>query len=92
MIELSMQMEKRSVSLKKQLDVVSPLLENLRNKKEERMKQFSDVLLEMKKLSAEIAGYSSHNDSFRLDEHDLSSRRLNEFRAQLQIIQKEKVN
>ncbi|KAM0953097.1 putative microtubule-associated protein, MAP65/Ase1/PRC1 [Dioscorea sansibarensis] len=87
---LQSQMEKRSVSLKKQLDVVSPLLENLRNKKEERMKQFSDVLLEMKKLSAEIAGYSSHNDSFRLDEHDLSSRRLNEFRAQLQIVQKEK--
>lgn len=87
-----MQMEKRSASLKKQLAVISPLLENLRIKKEERMKQFSDVLLEMKKLNAEIAGYSSHNDSLRLDEHDLSSRRLDEFRAQLQILQKEKVN
>lgn len=85
-------MEKRSASLKKQLAVISPSLENLRIKKEERMKQFSDVLLEMKKLNAEIAGYNSHNDSLRLDEHDLSSRRLNEFRAQLQILQKEKVN
>ncbi|KAJ0987559.1 hypothetical protein J5N97_005915 [Dioscorea zingiberensis] len=87
---LQSQMEKRSQSLKKQLALVSPLLEDLRIKKEERMKQFANVLSEMKKLSAEIEEHNSHNDNFRLDEHDLSLRKLNEFQEQLQAIQKEK--
>lgn len=89
-------MEKKS-SLKKRLALVTPLLEDLRVRKEERVKQFSVVSLQIRKLRMEIAGYCSEsntsNSSFNIEEHehDLSLRKLNDCQTQLQVLQKEKV-
>ncbi|KAH7683784.1 Microtubule-associated protein MAP65/Ase1/PRC1 protein [Dioscorea alata] len=93
---LELQMEKKSASLKKRLALVTPLLEDLRVRKEERVKQFSDVLLQIRKLRMEKAGYCSEsnagNSSFNMEdhEHDLSIRKLTDFQTQLQVLQKEK--
>ncbi|XP_039124459.1 65-kDa microtubule-associated protein 6-like isoform X2 [Dioscorea cayenensis subsp. rotundata] len=93
---LELQMEKKSSSLKKRLALVTPLLEDLRVRKEERVKQFSVVSLQIRKLRMEIAGYCSEsntsNSSFNIEEHehDLSLRKLNDCQTQLQVLQKEK--
>ncbi|KAJ0988441.1 hypothetical protein J5N97_006797 [Dioscorea zingiberensis] len=93
---LQLQVEKKLESLKNRLALVTPLLEDLRVKKEERAKQFADVLLQIKKLQMEIAGYGNENNAMTIflnmeeHEHDLSLRKLNDCQAQLQALQKEK--
>ncbi|XP_068661840.1 65-kDa microtubule-associated protein 6-like [Aristolochia californica] len=89
------QTDKRLTSLKEQLASVTPLVEDLRAKKEERLKQFSDVKQQIEKISGEILGYSYLSDTAEahhrdVDEHDLSLRILNEYQAQLRSLQKEK--
>lgn len=74
---------------------MAPLVEDLRVKKEERMKQFSDIKAQIEKISGEISGYNYLNNapvsSLTLDEHDLSVRKLTEYQAHLRTLQKEKV-
>lgn len=88
-------MEKRSTSLKEQLASVTPLVEDLRLKKEERLKQFADIRAQIEKINGEIAGYNHHTNvmigSLILEEQDLSLRNLNEYQTQLRTLQKEKV-
>ncbi|KAJ8760889.1 hypothetical protein K2173_021927 [Erythroxylum novogranatense] len=88
------QTEKRSASLKQKLAAITPLVEDMKMKKEERMKQFSDIKAQIEKISTEISGYSILNNAFMsslsLDEHDLSSRRLNDYQIHLRTLQKEK--
>ncbi|KAL5995503.1 hypothetical protein ACLOJK_025565 [Asimina triloba] len=86
-------MEKRPTSLKEQLAAVTPLVEDLRAKREERIKQFTDIRAQIEKINGEISGYFHSNDAANhssVDEHDLSSRKLNEYQAQLRSLQKEK--
>uniref|UniRef100_A0A1D1YF71 65-kDa microtubule-associated protein 6 n=1 Tax=Anthurium amnicola TaxID=1678845 RepID=A0A1D1YF71_9ARAE len=87
------QTEKR-LSLKEQLALVTPLLEELKVKKEERLKQFSDMRSQIEKISGEIMGYSHSNDTktcqINVEEHDLSLRKLSEYQTQLRTMQKEK--
>lgn len=78
------------MSLKEQLASVTPLLEDLRVKKEERIKQFSEVRSQIDKISAEISGQNLQYSSYA-DELDLSIRKLDEYQTQLQNLQKEKV-
>ncbi|WOL09373.1 65-kDa microtubule-associated protein 6 [Canna indica] len=84
----------KSISLKEKLGSVTPLLEDLRAKKEDRLKQFSDILAQIEKLNAEISGFSHQYDSLnsyiKVEEHDLSTRKLNEYQTKLRSLQKEK--
>ncbi|XP_008220951.1 PREDICTED: 65-kDa microtubule-associated protein 6-like [Prunus mume] len=93
-IDSPIQREKQSNSLKEKLASVAPLVEDLRVKKEERMKQFSDIKAQIEKISGEISGYNHLNNapvsSLTLDEHDLSVRKLTEYQAHLHTLQKEK--
>lgn len=87
-------MEKRSTSLKEQLASVTPLVEDLRSKKEERLKQFADIRAQIEKISGEISGYNHHTNTMigclTLEEQDLSLRNLNECQTHLRTLQKEK--
>lgn len=87
-------MEKR-LPLKEQLASVNPLLEDLRKKKEERLKQFADIKSQIEKINVEILGSSHHDHSpanpVKIEEDDLSIRKLTEYQSQLRILQKEKV-
>jgi len=88
-------MEKRSASLKQKLASITPLVEELKKKKDERLKQFEDVKTQIEKISGEIFGFHSVNNALSStaveDEHDLSLRRLNEYQTHLRTLQKEKV-
>ncbi|XP_020104804.1 65-kDa microtubule-associated protein 7 [Ananas comosus] len=86
---LHLKMQKAHMSLKEQLASVTPLLEDLRVKKEERIKQFSEVRSQIDKISAEISGQNLQYSSYA-DELDLSIRKLDEYQTQLQNLQKEK--
>lgn len=93
---LQSQIEKRSKTLKEKLASISPLVEELKTKKEERLKQFGDIKAQIEKISVEISGYSHLNDhmiinSLTMEETDLSLRKLNEYQSHLRALQKEKV-
>lgn len=83
--------DKRAGSLKEQLEAVGPQLEELRQKKDERARQFVDVKGQIAKICGEIAG-SVPGEFYPIGDQDLSLRRLEEYQAQLQSLQKEKVH
>ncbi|XVE91852.1 hypothetical protein REPUB_Repub01dG0047100 [Reevesia pubescens] len=93
-IHSPIQTEKKVASLKEKLASVTPLLLDLRMKKEERIKQFADIKIQVEKISGEISGYNYPNDTMisclTLEDQDLSLRRLTEFQTHLQTLQKEK--
>ncbi|KAH9794351.1 hypothetical protein WN944_011381 [Citrus x changshan-huyou] len=93
-IHSPIQTEKRSTSLKEKLASIAPLVEDLRTKKEERMKQFADIKAQIEKISGEISGYdhlsNSLINSLSLEEEDLSLRRITECQTHLRTLQKEK--
>lgn len=95
-IKLQIQTEKRLTSLKEKLASVAPLVDDLKMKKDERMKQFGDIKAQIDKISGEISGYNYLNSavitSLTLDDQDLSLRKLTEFQTHLCTLQKEKVN
>ncbi|KAL2607373.1 hypothetical protein AAZV13_09G239200 [Glycine max] len=86
--------EKRSVSLKQKLASITPWVEELKKKKDERLKQFEDVKAQIEKISGEIFGFHSVNNALSSttveDDQDLSLRRLNEYQTHLRTLQKEK--
>lgn len=92
---MQIQSEKRSTSLKEKLASVTPLVEDLRTKKEERLKHFADIKVQIEKISVEISGYDHLNNSLinslSLEEEDLSLRRLTDYQTHLRALQKEKV-
>ncbi|CAI9784122.1 unnamed protein product [Fraxinus pennsylvanica] len=77
-------------TIKEQLAAIAPALEKLWKLKEERIKEFSDVQSQIQMICAEIVGDSKHSESPAVDETDLSLKKLDEFHAQLQDLQKEK--
>ncbi|GMH05770.1 hypothetical protein Nepgr_007610 [Nepenthes gracilis] len=83
--------EKTSGTIKQQLAAIAPLLEQLCKQKEEKLKEFSDVQTQIQKICGEIAGNLTLNDKAPIvDETDLSLKKLEEYHAQLQELQKEK--
>ncbi|GLJ47127.1 hypothetical protein SUGI_0995050 [Cryptomeria japonica] len=85
--------EKQSGTLKEQIAAIAPALEDLRQKKEERIKKFMDVQVQIRQICDQIAGNSKPHDiyeSLRLDDHDLSLKKLDEFHLQLQELHREK--
>ncbi|KAG8062375.1 hypothetical protein GUJ93_ZPchr0003g18173 [Zizania palustris] len=91
-----LKVNKWTTSLNERVSSAANLLEELRAVKAERSKQFADIRSEIDKIAAEIAGRSysyAHENPPRageLDGHDLTIRRLNEYRARLSSLQKEK--
>ncbi|XP_057529530.1 65-kDa microtubule-associated protein 1 isoform X2 [Amaranthus tricolor] len=83
--------EKTSGTIKEQLAAIAPTLEKLCNQKEQRLKDFSDVQTQIQEICGEIAGKLNLNDEVPVvDESDLSLKKLEEYNAQLQELQKEK--
>ncbi|MCO5615105.1 hypothetical protein L7F22_069394 [Adiantum nelumboides] len=84
--------EKKPTTLKGQIAAITPQLEELRLKKEQRIQQFTDVTSQIQKLTAEIHGSSVQSCNSQLTDNgdDLSLRRLEELHAHLQGLQKEK--
>ncbi|OAE19670.1 hypothetical protein AXG93_1847s1320 [Marchantia polymorpha subsp. ruderalis] len=85
------QWEKRTGTLKEQVAAVAPQLEELRAKKEERARQFVEVKTQIQKIIGEISGTPvTDTASLNTVDADLTLRRLDEYHAQLQTLQKEK--
>ena len=93
-IFLSPQPERKSGTLKEQLDAITPALREMRLRKEERVNQFRSVQGQIQKISAEIAGQSVYDDSItnvKVNENDLSLKKLEEYQNELQRLHNEKV-
>lgn len=89
-----MQKDKSYVSLKEQLAAVVPVLDNLKCKKEKRIKQFYDIRSQIQKILSELSEHNDQGDNVNsavADEHDLSTRKLDNYQAQLRDLQKDKV-
>ena len=83
-----------SGTLKEQLDSIAPALREMQLKKEERVNQFRSVQGQIQKISAEIAGQSEGNDTpldLRVNENDLTLKKLEEYQIELQRLHSEKV-
>ncbi|XP_065867278.1 65-kDa microtubule-associated protein 5 [Euphorbia lathyris] len=79
-------------TLKKQISAVKPVLEDLRLKKQERMKDFHETQMQIARIRAEIAGICS-SDKFtdpQVNENDLTMKRLGELKSHLKELQSEK--
>lgn len=86
-------MKKNTTTLKDQLMLLAPVVEDLKLRKEERMKQFLNMRAQIDKITLEITGYSHlANSGLALDmeEQDLSLRKFIEYQTCLQALQKEK--
>ena len=80
-------------TLKERISSIKPVLEDLRLKKEKRIKDFSETQLQIGRICAEIAGNSQFINSAepRVNERDLTLKKLGELKSQLQELQYEKV-
>lgn len=91
--KLYLKKDKGVLPLKEQLAAIVPVLENLKCKKEERIKQFSDIRQQIEKIRFELSENNGQGDNvsgLESEEHDLSTRRLTNYQAQLRALQKEK--
>ncbi|KAJ6945600.1 65-kDa microtubule-associated protein 8-like isoform X1 [Populus alba x Populus x berolinensis] len=85
--------ERKSGTLKEQLDAITPALREMRLRKEERVNQFRSVQGQIQKISAEIAGQSVYDDpitNVKVNENDLSLKKLEEYQIELQRLHNEK--
>ncbi|KAK2986655.1 hypothetical protein RJ640_010111 [Escallonia rubra] len=88
-IHSPMHAEKKATTLKEQLTLVTPLVQDLKIKKEERIKQFADIKAHIEKITGEITEYG-HASSHNVEDQDLSLRKLTEYQSHLRTLQKEK--
>ena len=90
------QSEKLAGTLKDQLASIQPQLDELRRKQDMRAQQFIDVKSHIERITHEILDSPQLNENGTISapsqEEDLSLKRLDEFHAQLQSLQKEKVS
>uniref|UniRef100_A0A7C9A6G3 Uncharacterized protein n=3 Tax=Opuntia streptacantha TaxID=393608 RepID=A0A7C9A6G3_OPUST len=80
-------------TLKEQLSSMKPILDELRVKRGQRVKEFLEIESQIICVCAEIAGNDQfiNNAEAQLDEHDLTEKRLAERRSHLEDLQNEKV-
>ncbi|XP_074570881.1 65-kDa microtubule-associated protein 6-like [Curcuma longa] len=92
--ERNLQRKMEKLSLKEQLASVDPLLENLREMRKERLRQFAEVLSQIEKIKAEMEGGFSYphppTNDVKIEQDDLSVRKLTEYQLQLKDLQKDK--
>ncbi|KAL8546983.1 hypothetical protein ACS0TY_006632 [Phlomoides rotata] len=84
--------EKMKDNLKHQISFISPTLENLRLKKQARVKEFSEIEFQIALICAEIAGSDQILDpsGIQVDELDLTTKKLGELKSHLQELQFER--
>ncbi|KAL0908722.1 hypothetical protein M5K25_023229 [Dendrobium thyrsiflorum] len=87
---LQLQTDQRLESLKGQLAFITPMVENLRSKKDERVNKIAAIRSEIEKIIGEINGQNFQTNVGKVDDDDLSIRKLNDYQAQLRSLQKEK--
>ncbi|AES75903.2 putative microtubule-associated protein, MAP65/Ase1/PRC1 [Medicago truncatula] len=85
----SRQSGQKARSLKEELAMILPELEEMQKRKYERRNQFKEVQEQIHSISNEISG-PSENVPLVVDETDLSLRKLEELHRQLHTLQKEK--
>ncbi|KAJ3677056.1 hypothetical protein LUZ60_002780 [Juncus effusus] len=83
-----------SLSLRDQMANVTPLLETLRQRREERIRQFTEIKGQIDKIRAELADLDPKkfvtSAGTENDAQDFSVRRLSEYQAELKALHKEK--
>ncbi|THU71669.1 hypothetical protein C4D60_Mb04t03910 [Musa balbisiana] len=80
-------------TIKEQLVAIAPVVEQLCKQKEERIKEFDNTLLQIQKIRGEISGTLKLGEQVEtpvVDEEDLSLKKLDEYKLQLQELQREK--
>ncbi|XP_054804598.1 65-kDa microtubule-associated protein 8 [Prosopis cineraria] len=84
--------EKRVGTLKEQLKSITPALEEMCLRKEERLNQFRTVQEQIQKIRTEFAGNSEveASPSIVVNESDLSLKKLEEYQTELQRLYDEK--
>lgn len=85
--------EKGKGTLKDQISAIKPILEELRLRKKQRVKEFSEIQSQIACICAEIAGngQSKNYGDPEVNEHDLTAKRLAELNLHLKELQSEKV-
>lgn len=85
--------QKEKGTLHEQLSAIKPVLEDLRMKKQERMKEFSETQSQIVWICAEIAGniQSINSVNAQVNERDLTMKKLGGLKSYLQELQSEKV-
>lgn len=80
-------------TLKQQMSAIKPMLEDLRLKKEQRVKEFSEIQLQIVHICAEIAGdnHSIKSADPQVNECNLTIKKLEELKLHLRDLQDEKV-
>ncbi|XP_022764685.1 65-kDa microtubule-associated protein 5 isoform X2 [Durio zibethinus] len=80
-------------TLKQQISSVRPVLEDLRSKMEQRVKDFTETQSQIVRICAEIAGNGQPIMSAdpQLNERDLTVKKLGELKSHLQELQNEKI-
>ncbi|KAG8656610.1 65-kDa microtubule-associated protein 5 [Manihot esculenta] len=80
-------------TLKQQISTIKPVLEDLRLKKQGRMKEFFEIQLQISGICTEIAGtgHSVNPTDPKVNEQDLTLKRLMELKAHLKELQNEKI-
>lgn len=81
-----------SRNLKMELQAITPQLQEMQKRKNERKNQFTEVLEHINNISKELCSTSDKNlYSTVIDDSDLSLKKLDELKSQLRALQKEKV-
>ncbi|KAK8662048.1 hypothetical protein V6N13_091636 [Hibiscus sabdariffa] len=91
--EHSFSFSRRKGTLKQQISYIRPVLEELRSKKKQRVKEFTETQSQIAQICAEIAGngQSMSSSDPQVDEHDLTVKKLGELKSHLQELQNEKI-
>ncbi|KAG0504042.1 hypothetical protein HPP92_004114 [Vanilla planifolia] len=84
--------QQNAMSLKEELKAITPQLEEMRKRKNERFSQFLQVIEQIRKISSEIHPYGHALSNLAVDESDLSTRTLEDFQRLLETLQKEKAD
>ncbi|CAN6170140.1 unnamed protein product [Urochloa humidicola] len=87
--------EKTTGTIKQQLAAIAPTLEQLTKQKNERKREFVNVQSQIDQICGEIAGTTEVGEQVatpQVNEDDLTLERLEDFRSQLQELEKEKSN
>ncbi|XP_040246772.1 65-kDa microtubule-associated protein 3 isoform X1 [Aegilops tauschii subsp. strangulata] len=80
----------KGCGLREELSAIVPYLEEMKKRKVERWNQILDVIGKIKKISSEIRPADFVPFKAPVDQSDLSCRRLEELRMELQSLEKEK--
>ncbi|CAM0954042.1 unnamed protein product [Alopecurus aequalis] len=84
------QSNQKASALREELSAIVPYLEDMRKRKVERWNQILDAVGKIKKISSEIRPADFVPFKVPVDQSDLSCRKLEELRMELQSLEKEK--